>query len=99
MNETRSSYVKILPAAFLAALLVVGLQIFIDYNVQAGRELQQRYLTSGIAFCHMCFIWLSIGYAFRQWKAALFALGAGLILSVLDIFFYKQGSNQQDTND
>jgi hypothetical protein len=90
MNESRSSYVKIMPLVFLTGLLVAGLWVFRDYQYDFKKPVTQLwYLDWLIAILKNTAIWLSIGLAFRQMKAAAIALGITLLLTLTDHFFYK----------
>lgn len=90
MNESRTSYVKILPLVFLAGLLTAALWIYRDYQYVPDKPAHQLwYLDWPINIFRNAVLWLAIGYAFRQLKAAGFALAATLLLSVADYLFYK----------
>jgi hypothetical protein len=90
MNESRSSYVKVLPLVFLVALLVVGLQIYRDSQYTTDKPADQLLPYDWfISIIKHATIWMAIGYAFRQMKAAAIALGTTVLMLVADHFLYK----------
>lgn len=87
MNERRNSYVKILPLVFLAGLLVAGLQVVRDYYYDFDKPGNQLWFVDWpVSIFKNAAVWLAAGFAFRQMRAAAFALGAALLLVVADHF-------------
>jgi hypothetical protein len=90
MNESRNSYVKIFPLVFLAGLLIAGMWVVRDYYYDYDKPDNQLWFVDWpVSIFKNAVIWLALGFAFRQMKAAAFALGAALLLLVADHFVYK----------
>jgi len=90
MNKSRSAYLKVFPLVFLLALVITALQLFREYH-------ERTFNDHIILFSYSTFIlqtagiWVAVGLAFKQWKAALIALGTALVLTACGYFSYKLG--------
>jgi hypothetical protein len=97
MNEARVSYVKWFPLLFIGGLLVTALRIYFvysnlflyDYERTLPPLTQQAFEELLASLINNVFLWTTAGLAFRQWKAAMMALGIALLLSVAGYFLYE----------
>ena len=90
MNETRFSWLKVLPLVFLAALVTVGVQMYHDlyYDFNAGAT-QFDGLQFLVFLIKNAVLWAAIGMAFHTVKPATLAFGVSLVMYFTDFFLNK----------
>lgn len=90
MNNLRASYIKFLPIVFLGALLSVFVQVYHDsvYDRYGGQN-QLWYLSALLAIAKFVPLWIAVGLAFKQKKAANISLGIALLLVALEYFLFR----------
>lgn len=90
MNKSRSAYLKVFPLVFLLALVITAIQLYREYHQQTFKD-PNNLLEWGAAILQISGIWVAVGLAFKQWKAALIALGVALAITFTEYLFYKSG--------
>lgn len=85
MNNSRSAYLKVFPLVFLLTLIITALQLYREYHAQTFKDHNLLFQWS-LTILYSSGIWVAVGLAFKQWKAALIALGTALIISALGYF-------------
>jgi hypothetical protein len=90
MNKSRSAYLKVFPLVFLLALVITAMQLYREYH-QPEFKGDNTLLEWSVVILQIGGIWVAVGLAFKQWKAALFALGTALAILALEYFIYKSG--------
>jgi hypothetical protein len=90
MNETRFSWLKVLPLVFLTALVTAGIQmyhdLYYDFNTGATRFDGLRFL---VFLIKNAVLWAAIGVAFHKVKPATIAFGVSLVMYFTDFFLNK----------
>jgi hypothetical protein len=90
MNKSRSAYLKVFPLVFLIGLVITAMQLYREYHQQALKD-QLNLFEWGAAILQISSIWVAVGLAFKQWKAALIALGVAVAVAFTEYFLYKSG--------
>lgn len=90
MNETRFSWLKILPLVFLTALVTASIQMYHDlhYDVNAGAT-QFDGLRFLVFFIKNAVLWAAIGLAFHTVKPAAITFCVSLVMYFADFFLNK----------
>jgi hypothetical protein len=90
MNETRFSWLKVLPLVFLTALVTAGIQmyhdLYYDFNAGPTRFDGLRFL---VFLIKNAVLWAAIGLAFHTVKPATIAFGVSLVMYFTDFFLNK----------
>src|SRR5688572_24666625 len=90
MNETRFSWLKVLPLVFLTALVTASIQmyhdLYYDFNAGAIRFDGLRFL---VFLIKNAVLWAAIGLAFHTVKPATIAFGVSLVMYFTDFFLKK----------
>lgn len=90
MNNSRSTYLKVFPLVFLLALVIISLQLYREYHLEALKN-QLTLFEWCLFILQLSGIWVAVGLAFKKWKAALIALGTALVIVVTQYFLSKAG--------
>ena len=90
MNKSRSAYLKVFPLVFLLSLVITAIQLYREYHEQTFKDHNILFGYSTIIL-QTAGIWVAVALAFKQWKAALIALGIALVIMAWAYFSYKRG--------
>jgi hypothetical protein len=96
MNESRFSYLKLLPLVLLVSLFTAGIQIYHDLHYDDATDNSRfDWLLLLIFLIRNATLWTALAMAFRTIKASAIAFGVAVIMYFIDLFLIKnnlQGS-------